>query len=560
MDISDLLSFKPESTPKRKQDELDDPEVSRAKPIKKSKFSDKPPKQNNELTDEEKLKIIQMVEDHDDDGAESDVLDDGGLKKLALLFEKRILKNQVTRLKHPENPEKFMDSEIELNDVIQQLHAVSTVPDLYPLLVSLNVVTSLLELLSHPNTDISVAIIDIIQELTDVDVLHESEEGAEKLIDCLKEQKITKLLIANMDRLDESVKEEADGVHSTMAIFENLTEIRPEEMCMEIAEQGLLQWILKRLRIKMFDPNKLYCSEILSILLQNTNENRILLGNVEGIDILLQQLATYKRHDPSNPEEQEYMENLFNCLCSSLLAKENRSHFLKGEGIQLMNLMLREKKLSRNGSLKVLDYCMTGTDGKENSAKFVDILGLRTIFPLFMKTPKKSKQRLLSADEHEEHVCSIISSMLRNTKAAQKQRLLSKFVENDFEKVDRLIELHLKYLEKVEQVEEQLKFKRPGMEEFEDEEDEAEANYLKRLSGGLFTLQLIDYIILEICVSPDAAKIKLRLNKLIKTHPNASLKTIRNVMREYAGNLGESGDAEWREQEKIHIISLIDRF
>lgn len=192
--------------------------------------------------------------------------------------------------------------------------------------------------------------------------------------------------------------------------------------------------------------------------------------------------------------------------------------------------------------------------------RFVDILGLRTIFPLFMKTPKKSKQRLLSADEHEEHVCSIISSMLRNTKAAQKQRLLSKFVENDFEKVDRLIELHLKYLEKVEQVEEQLKFKRPGMEEFEDEEDEAEANYLKRLSGGLFTLQLIDYIILEICVSPDAAKIKLRLNKLIKTHPNASLKTIRNVMREYAGNLGESGDAEWREQEKIHIISLIDRF
>lgn len=97
MDISDLLSFKPESTPKRKQDELDDPEVSRAKPTKKSKFSDKPPKQNNELTDEEKLKIIQMVEDHDDDGAESDVLDDGGLKKLALLFEKRILKNQVTR-------------------------------------------------------------------------------------------------------------------------------------------------------------------------------------------------------------------------------------------------------------------------------------------------------------------------------------------------------------------------------------------------------------------------------------------------------------------------------
>lgn len=48
------------------------------------------------------------------------------------------------------------------------------------------------------------------------------------------------------------------------------------------------------------------------------------------------------------------MENLFNVLCSSLMATVNRDRFLRGEGLQLMNLMLREKKMSRNGSLKVL--------------------------------------------------------------------------------------------------------------------------------------------------------------------------------------------------------------
>ena len=42
-----------------------------------------------------------------------------------------------------------------------------------------------------------------------------------------------------------------------------------------------------------FDANKLYCSEILSILLQGTPENRQLLGDQGGIDILLQQLAVY---------------------------------------------------------------------------------------------------------------------------------------------------------------------------------------------------------------------------------------------------------------------------
>lgn len=43
--------------------------------------------------------------------------------------------------------------------------------------------------------------------------------------------------------------------------------------------------------------------------------------------------------------------------------------------------------------------------------------------------------------------------MLKNCKGTQRQRLLSKFTENDFEKVDRLMELHFKYLEKVEEIE-----------------------------------------------------------------------------------------------------------
>lgn len=429
-------------------------------------------------------------------------------------------------------------------------------------MVSLSIVASMLELLSHPNTDIVAAIIEIFMELTDVDILHESTEGAEKLIDCLQEQNITKLLVSNcLDRLDETVKEESDAVHNTFSIFENLTEFRPE-CCIELAEQGLLQWILKRLKIKQYDANKLYCSEVLSILLQNTNENRILLGSMDGIDVLLQQLAIYKRHDPTSDEEKEYMENLFNCICSSLLAKENRTNFLKGEGCQLMNLMLREKKLSRNGALKVLDYACAGNDGKENCLKFVDILGLRTIFPLFMKTPK-NKQRLLSSEEFEEHVCSIISSMLRNTKGSQKQRLLSKFVENDYEKVDRLMELHHKYLEKVEaidrEIEDQKRFKRPGADDDDEEEDQEEANYLKRLSGGLFTLQLIDYIILEAAISPDGPKIKQRIQQILNLR-NTSMKTIKDVMREYAGNLGDAQNAEWREQEKQHVLSLINRF
>jgi len=49
----------------------------------------------------------------------------------------------------------------------------------------------------------------------------------------------------------------------------------------------------------------------------------------------------FKRHNPSTAEEQEMMENLFDSLCSCLMLSANRDRFLKGEGLQLMNLMLR---------------------------------------------------------------------------------------------------------------------------------------------------------------------------------------------------------------------------
>lgn len=48
---------------------------------------------------------------------------------------------------------------------------------------------------------------------------------------------------------------------------------------------------MKRITVKGFDTNKLYAAEILSILMHEEDDNRKLLGDLEGIDILLQQLA-----------------------------------------------------------------------------------------------------------------------------------------------------------------------------------------------------------------------------------------------------------------------------
>uniref|UniRef100_A0A8I6AHN5 Catenin, beta like 1 n=1 Tax=Rattus norvegicus TaxID=10116 RepID=A0A8I6AHN5_RAT len=485
-----------------------------------------------EDADDDKKRLLQIIDrDGEEEEEEEEPLDESSVKKMILTFEKRSYKNQELRIKFPDNPEKFMESELDLNDIIQEMHVVATMPDLYHLLVELSAVQSLLGLLGHDNTDVSIAVVDLLQELTDIDTLHESEEGAEVLIDALVDGQVVALLVQNLERLDESVREEADGVHNTLAIVENMAEFRPE-MCTEAAQQGLLQWLLKRLKAKMpFDANKLYCSEVLAILLQDNDENRELLGELDGIDVLLQQLSVFKRHNPSTAEEQEMMENLFDALCSCLMLSSNRERFLKGEGLQLMNLMLREKKISRSSALKVLDHAMIGPEGADNCHKFVDILGLRTIFPLFMKSPRKIKKVGTTEKEHEEHVCSILASLLRNLRGQQRTRLLNKFTENDSEKVDRLMELHFKYLGAMQVADKKIEGEkhdivRRGEIIDNDMEDEF---YLRRLDAGLFILQHICYIMAEIC-NANVPQIRQRVHQILNMR-GSSIKIVRHIIK-----------------------------
>lgn len=47
------------------------------------------------------------------------MLDENGVKKLVLVFEKKALRNREMRIKFPDQPEKFMESEIDLHEALQ---------------------------------------------------------------------------------------------------------------------------------------------------------------------------------------------------------------------------------------------------------------------------------------------------------------------------------------------------------------------------------------------------------------------------------------------------------
>ncbi len=112
------------------------------------------------------------------------MLDVLGVKQMLLALEKKTNRNQELRMKFADDPTKFVESEVDLDDELKKLHVLATAPELYGELIKHDSVVSLLHLLSHENSDISISTISLLHELTEIDTLAETE-GALALVDAL---------------------------------------------------------------------------------------------------------------------------------------------------------------------------------------------------------------------------------------------------------------------------------------------------------------------------------------------------------------------------------------
>jgi len=98
------------------------------------------------------------------------------------------------------------------------------------------------------------------------------------------------------------------------------------------------------------------------------------------------------------------------------------------------------------------------------------------------------------------------------------------------EKVERLLELHEKYAKKVDQANEAIR--RVIQERMAEGEEISEADedefYLMRLDAGLFTLQLVDFVIAVICTADP--KIKTTVKNLLSLQ-GASFEDVKNILK-----------------------------
>jgi beta-catenin-like protein 1 len=263
---------------------------------------------------------------------QSEMLSSSGIKRLLLRLERTASKNQAQRSKYPDDPTKwvalvfhililttagarFIDSEADLDAAIKALLPLAQVPKIaYPLLIGSGQLEALVGLLSHENADIALDIIELIHELTDEDVGEEADDEGEEdpeqreaalksLISALVRlffitvrsvlscpqlgHSILELLVDNMTRLNEAEEADRQGIYHVLGIFENFVGSKPQLAERLVLKTKLSSWLLNRIQSKTHEENRSYAAELLSILLQGSQLNRLELGKKDGVEILL---------------------------------------------------------------------------------------------------------------------------------------------------------------------------------------------------------------------------------------------------------------------------------
>lgn len=530
--------------------------------------------QGQEDEDERLQNLLEKLEQEQEAADEATkvplIEDEKAARRLIKDLKRKFTTNQSARVKS-EDPNKFWESEIELNTVLDHMRGFATAWEFYPLLDQNLFKTVFIPLMAHPNVDITILTISLLQELTDTLDETEVEEQEKAILSLTEFSKIMlhedfnfiTLLVQLMDRLDEEKDEESDGLHNCLGIIENLLELVENSWILDlIGKSGLINWMVLRLRpvprgakvknVAKYEVNmgnKLYASEVLFLLGSSLTHGDMFIklileaNNGNGLDVLIRQTSFYRDSDPMDATEAECLQNIFNILCA--VVRENkgaRDKFLDLEGMQLMILMIRNKCQTRQLAIKVIAnmFALKGDPTTKKGVKLLidKCLGLRSLCPILTRGIKLKKHKSktagaavdisLTKDQNTENILAIFVAMFQelDNNSEYKVRLVSKFAENKGEKINRLLELHQEYLNRVNRFDKVLLANR---KEFDAD------SYLLRLENGLYILQMTDYIIVDLASNGNDI-IKDHLQKAIKMR-NIKATRIATIVREYANEL-----------------------
>ncbi|KAK9370546.1 Catenin-beta-like protein [Lipomyces kononenkoae] len=574
---------------------------------------------------EEQHEYLDYVDMHENQ-AEDEKYDAAWVRRQITKLNRIMQRNSQLRAKFYDKPQKFLESEEELDTAVKTLSVLTEHSALYPSFVEQDGLKIFGDLFAHENSDIVVDAVQVFEELTDEDTKADDTD-MNVLLHGAIDAGLLDALITNLSRLDESKganendqkqpdevqieDPERSGVFQILNVIENFSSYQETADVLfidgtskrRVGDTGLLPWLLQRILVKEkpVSQNMQYAAEVLSIILQKSRIARMHfcqheyankdLGELSGVDVLLRILAGYRRFDPpaEEPEEMEMFENVFDSLAIIVQDPTGKDKLLEYEGIDLLILVLKNGgRRGKARAIKVVDYALSSGLSSQLATDLVNNDGLAVIFKLFMSSRfADAKNHRSAARENNtvsiDAVLGIVASLFRNLpdSSSQKVKLLARFVEKDFEKLDRLLlfrDLTVKRIDRVDIIigAERATFtatKPKQKEAVEDWEAELEAReaewYIRRLEDGLFRLQLIDTVIAWLVAEDDEGDLGIKnyiVNKLVET--KATLDHVKNTLEAYregilpktpsTDNGGVDGATEEEQEQKQEATDLAE--
>ncbi len=226
-----------------------------------------------------------------------------------------------------------------MHEDITRMRNIATDPTLFHVLIEHDAIPLFVQLLTHDNMDIRLDVIGLLADMTDVERVGEME-FAQALVENIMTFNGFRLICDNLsfllrheqtkhrsreEKYDHDYQTQDDenddddvtriAVYNVLQIIENVAEIAPASCSAMCTSTNLLDVLLLSCQTRTNDKrhhhhhhhrrrhdedrmteNKLYCSEILSILIQATDEAAREMSK-DRLDLLLTALAVFRKMD-----------------------------------------------------------------------------------------------------------------------------------------------------------------------------------------------------------------------------------------------------------------------
>ena len=200
-----------------------------------------------------------------------------------------------------------------------------------------------------------------------------------------------------------------------------------------------------------------------------------------------------------------------------------------------------------------------------------------------MQPLKKQKgAHQTTAPEDTTHTLGILSSLFTNlpSDSPARIRLLAKFVESNYEKTDKLLDIRASAQSRLVVTDQEIDAEKEALLKAGEEigAEEEDAWYLRRLEGGFYTLQTLDYILAWIVMEDDGVGAKSSCSHVrflivlqIRDHVlqmlsrrNKSLQDVVLTIRTFRDNIDEdeSNNSNGISQREIlqHLIVFLESY